>query len=356
MARFNLTRRSLLGGLAASACVARPWRAAAQGEGPKGNPAEPQAIQVNARALPHFHPGRPGTKRFGNLEYRGGVVLSSPSTSFCEWSGLVIDGNGKRLLAVSDVGSWMSADVTYSEEGAPTGLARALIGPLLDQHGRPLDDKRDRDAESIALVDGSTERGTFLIGFEREHRIGRFEVRNGHVLAPTAHLQLPPDADRLLPNAGFEAVAVLQAGPLKGSPVAFAERLPGGDGYHTGWIWVEGQPRRILLRDIDGFDITDAAGLPDGGLLILERYFRMGADGRKDQRMRIRRLQAKELESGARMTGHTVAEADSDYEIDNMEGLAVHAGASGETVVTLLSDDNLNPAQRTLFLQFTLRA
>ena len=209
---------------------------------------------------------------------------------------------------------------------------------------------------SIALVDGSIERGTLLIGFERRHRIGRAEVRNGHVQAPSDHLQLPPDADHLPPNAGFEAVAVLQAGPLKGSPVAFAERMPGGEGFHTGWIWVDGQPRRILLRDMDGFDITDAAGLPDGGLLILERYFRVGADGRKDQRMRIRRLQASELEPGARLIGHTVAEANSDYEIDNMEGLAVHRGAREETVVTLLSDDNLNPNQRTLFLQFTLGA
>lgn len=352
MVRFSLTRRSLLGGLAASAWVARPWHATAQGEGP----AEPQPIQVNARAVPHFRPGQPGTKRFGDLEYRGGLVLSSPSANFCEWSGLVMDADGKRLLAVSDMGSWMSADVTYSEEGAPTGLARALIGPLLDQHGRPLRDRLDQDAESIALVDGSTERGTLLIGFERRHRIGRAEVRSGHVQALSDHLQLPPDVDRLSPNAGFEAVAVLQAGPLKGSPVAFAERLPGEDGYHTGWIWVDGQPRRISLQDMDGFDITDAAGLPDGGLLILERYFRMGADGRKDQRMRIRRLRASELVPGARVVGHTVAHADSDYEIDNMEGLAVHRGARGETVVSLISDDNLNRDQRTLFLQFTLGA
>src|SRR5687767_3783519 len=99
MARFSLTRRSLLGGLAASAWVAHPWRAAAQGEGPAGSPAEPQPIQVNARALPHFRPSQPGTKRFGDLEYRGGLVLSSPSASFCEWSGLVMNPDGRRLLA-----------------------------------------------------------------------------------------------------------------------------------------------------------------------------------------------------------------------------------------------------------------
>jgi hypothetical protein len=50
-----------------------------------------------------------------------------------------------------------------------------------------------------------------------------------------------------------------------------------------------------------------------------------------------------------------VLEADSSYEIDNMEGIAVHRGSRGETVVSLISDDNFNQLmQRTLFLQFTL--
>ena len=38
-----------------------------------------------------------------------------------------------------------------------------------------------------------------------------------------------------------------------------------------------------------------------------------------------------------------------------MEGLAVHRGAGGETVLSMISDDNFNHLlQRTLFLQFTL--
>ena len=50
-----------------------------------------------------------------------------------------------------------------------------------------------------------------------------------------------------------------------------------------------------------------------------------------------------------------VAQADSNYDIDNMEGLAVHGGAAGETVLSMISDDNFNHLiQRTVFLQFTL--
>ncbi len=37
-----------------------------------------------------------------------------------------------------------------------------------------------------------------------------------------------------------------------------------------------------------------------------------------------------------------------------MEGLSVHRTAGGETVLTLISDDNFSAIQRTLLLQFTL--
>jgi hypothetical protein len=37
-----------------------------------------------------------------------------------------------------------------------------------------------------------------------------------------------------------------------------------------------------------------------------------------------------------------------------MEGLSVHRSAGGETVLTLISDDNFSAVQRTLLLQFTL--
>ena len=38
-----------------------------------------------------------------------------------------------------------------------------------------------------------------------------------------------------------------------------------------------------------------------------------------------------------------------------MEGIAVHRSSSGETIITLMSDDNFNSLlQRNLLLQFTL--
>jgi hypothetical protein len=346
----GLTRRHVLGGLAGGVF------AAVSGLPARAEPSEAltsvQSIDISAQPLAGFDRSRPEAKRFGRLEFRGGLVLSSPAQHFGGWSGLAMASDGAGLLAVSDAGTWLSTELTYKGT-VPTGLTRARIGPLLAVGGGPLRDKRDQDAESMVLMDGTLARGTVAIGFERLHRIGRFPIRDGQIQAPTGYVRLPREASRMPANQGLEALAVIQAGPLQGSLVAFAERFTRGSGYHTGWIWLKGEPQRLQLRDVDGFNITDAAGLPDGGLLVLERYFRWTTG----VKMRLRLLSPGEIAPGARLTGRTLLECDSGFEIDNMEGLAVHRGPRGETVVTLISDDNFNRLlQRTLLLQFTLLA
>lgn len=350
-ARSNpLDRRAVLAGLLAGAgATFSPSPARAEEKSPTP-PAAIENLEVSARPIQHFERGRPETKRFGRLEFRGGLVLSSPSTNFGGWSGLVMEAHGKSLLAVSDAGSWMTAEIAY-DGSRPTGLVRARLGPLLSKSGQPLQNKREQDAECITLLDGSLQRGTLLIGFERLQRIGRFPVVNGEVGIPAGYLKLPADAKGMRENQGIEAIAGLKGGPRKGAIVAFAERLTRGSGYHTGWIWAGGEAQKLQLQDIDGFNITDAASLADGSLLVLERYFRW-TEGVK---MRLRYIAAGEIAPAARIAGETLFEGDSSFEIDNMEGLAVHRTADGATVVSMISDDNFNRLlQRTVFLQFTL--
>jgi hypothetical protein len=72
--------------------------------------------------------------------------------------------------------------------------------------------------------------------------------------------------------------------------------------------------------------------------------------------MRLRHIPEIELKPGHVMGGETLISSDMGYEIDNMESVAVHTSAGGETVVTIVSDDNFNKfLQRNLLLQFTLR-
>jgi hypothetical protein len=68
----------------------------------------------------------------------------------------------------------------------------------------------------------------------------------------------------------------------------------------------------------------------------------------------MRRVALGEIKPGAVVDGPVLFDVDLGYEIDNMEGLSVHRSAGGETVLTLISDDNFSAVQRTLLLQFTL--
>jgi hypothetical protein len=314
----------------------------------KGLAVEP--IQVHARLIEHFDKSRPDRRRFGKLEWRGGLVLSSPSSNFGGWSGLAIDPDGRRFVAVSDAGTWMTAEMTYLGH-RPTAVRSAKIGPLLAVGAGTLKRERDRDAEAVSLVAGTVDRGNLLIGFERNHRIGRFEIGEHGVSAPLGYLKRPADAARMEANLGFEAVSAIHNGRLRGSVIAFSERFPDARGHHTGWLWAKGSAKKLHLTDMGGFDITDAATLPDGALVVLERRFRW-SEGVK---MRLRLLKAEEITPGAVLEGETLIEADMGYEIDNMEGIAVHRGAKGETIVSLISDDNFNHfLQRTILLQFAL--
>ncbi|MEA2821603.1 MAG: hypothetical protein QOJ86_3607, partial [Bradyrhizobium sp.] len=90
--------------------------------------------------------------------------------------------------------------------------------------------------------------------------------------------------------------------------------------------------------------------LRSGDLLILERKFSLltGVG------IRIRRIALKSLVRGATVDGPSIFEADLGNEVDNMEGIDAHVTQEGDTVLTMISDDNFSMIQRTLLLQFTL--
>jgi len=314
--------------------------------------ASSKPIEIVAERIRGFDKSRPEARRFGKLEWLGGLVLSSSVPEFGGWSGLLLDATGKSLIAVSDAASWLTAELDQDDDGRPVRLRSARLGPILGTNGKPLTRRRDIDAESIRFAGPPSSRGEAFIGFESNHRIAVAETGPNGVAAPKRFIASPPGAKRMTRNEGFEALAVLQAGPFAGSLVAFSERLPDPQGRHTGWIWVKGKPAVLKLANSDDFSVTDAVGLKDGGLLVLERRFRI-LDG---VRMRLRHIAAEDIGPGAALDGEVLLAADQSREIDNMEALAVHERPGGETVLTLLSDNNFNPLlQRTLLLRFVWR-
>lgn len=311
---------------------------------------KPDPIAISATPIGGFDRMDRAKTRFGELEWRGGLVLSAPLAAFGGWSGITVDDDGKTFVSVSDAGAWMTGSLV-AEKGILSGVSDVRLGPLTALGGKSLNGGRYRDAEAVALASGNLKNGSLLISFEQKNRIGKFKIGKDGLSAPSEYLKMPPEFAKKRGTDGIEAVTMMRSGPLKGQVIAFAEAIRAKGGHRAGWIWQGKEPRGIALTDIGDYNVTDIAGLPDGDLLVLERRFRW-TEGVK---IRLRRLAASEIKPGAVLAGKIVMEADLGQEVDNLEGLAVHKTATGETILTLISDDNFNRLlQRTLLLQFAL--
>ncbi len=308
-------------------------------------------ITVTATPVPSFNRFGATAARFGKLDYLGGVSLSAPGVEyFGGWSGLALDADGKGFTAVSDRGVWMTGALTYAN-GVVTGIDDARLGPLLSLEGKPLRRSRDRDAEAVALVSGSARNGAIMVAFEQNSRLVRYDMSRDGVSAARSILERPAASRGMRANQGFEAMTVMKGGPFRDLPIAISERYFDKDRNHTGWIWTANGPQLFHLANIGDFDVTDIASLDDGTLFVLERRFRW-LEGVK---MRIRRISAADLKPGKTVDAGILLEANMEYQIDNMEALAVTRGRSGEIILTVMSDDNYNRfLQRTLLLQFAL--
>jgi len=310
----------------------------------------PRVERVAITAIPiDFDRDDPGRKQFGKLVWRGGFNLFAKPPFFGGYSGLVVAPSGKSLLAISDAGTWLRANIDYDGRKLK-GLSEASIGPILGRDGKPLAGDADQDSEGLTLVDGDTSKGTAYVAFERNHRVLRYPFTPDRFGPPDGGLALPAETKRMSANRGIEAIVPIRAGRLKGATVLFSERLLDKNGNLRSWLIGGPALGAISLKNMGGFDITDAAALPDGGIVVLERRFRY-SEGVK---MRIRRIAAKDLKPGTLVSGEVLLEANDSLNIDNMEGIAVHRGASGETILTLISDDNFSALQRTLLMQFAL--
>lgn len=309
-------------------------------------------ITVEARPLAGFDRVDPEKRRFGKLTFRGGLVLTSPSRYFGGWSGLTLDADGKGFFAISDAGIWMSGSLAYDDKKSPSGLTSVRLGAIQSQEGDPQSRQNDDDSEGLALLEGTTAKGSVYISFEGEHRIVRYDIGPDGLSPARGKVSLPRSARHLPSNGGFEAVALLR-GANEGKLVAISEELRDSEGNDVGWIWDKDgeEPRKFFLTNDGDYNVTDASPLPDGSLLVLERRYRVS----EGVRMRLRHIKADQLHPGRLIDPDVLVAADGAREIDNMEGLATHVGPGGEVIVTMISDDNYShQLQRTLLLQFAI--
>ena len=285
-----------------------------------------------------------GAESVGQLRFRGGLHLQgSPDDHFGGLSGLEVLEDG-RLIAITDDGRWLEAQLMLDESGALTGLTEARVALMRDEDGQPFENKAAGDSEGLAQLPD----GRFAVSFEQRPRILIYDLnRDGPFGAAQPGPQLA-ETSRLRRNVGLEALAVTANGALlAGAEGLNRRRTP---------LWVapldasQPAPPRIDYPLTDGFALTSLDHLPDGGFVAIERFFApiIGA------RARITRFaeDAPEAEGEMLRGVDVLAEISAPLAVDNFEGVAAVRAPDGGVRIYIVSDDNFSARQRSLLLAF----
>ena len=306
-------------------------------------PAAPTRIEITATLITSFDNRDPTRTRFGDLEFRGGLELSSRHPAFGGISAIHVEPDGNRFIAVTDRGSWLRGRMVY-RDGKLAGIADTEMAPILGADGRPLAARGWYDVESLAERDG-----ILYIGIERAEQIVRFDYRREGLRARGQPIDVPADFKTFTHNNSLECVAAPQ-GALAGGLIVVTEHSLDSAGNLRSFVLSADQVTRFSVKRTGDFDVSDCTLLSQSELLLLERRFSPA----RGIAVRIRRVPLADIKEGAVVDGRSIIEADLAYQIDNLEGIAVHRNSAGDAIVTLVSDDNFSIIQRNLLLQFSV--
>lgn len=299
-------------------------------------------VTLTVRPIP-LSVANPTLDRVGGLRYRGGLWIESEDPGFGGLSGLILNNgpSGPAMLAVSDQGSRFSARLVTAN-GHLQGVEDAALEPLTELGGRPLVGKSYSDAESLTRLPD----GRILVGFERRHRIWAYGL---NLTGPAHPLETPHLLAEAPSNGGLESVTSWPDGRV----LAITESLRLASGNHAAFLLQGGVWANLEWKASgEGFLPVDASVLPDGDLIVLERYF--GALPPTKVMSRILRVRKDAVRAGAVLEGVLMAELASPLVTENFEGLSVLSTPGGVTHLAVLSDNNFSPLQRTLLLWFEL--
>lgn len=273
----------------------------------------------------------PGRDQLGRLRFLGAWILTSNDARLGGLSALHVDGG--EVLAMSDAGWRIRFPLPGGQAPVRARIAMVEAGP------GPPGEKADRDIESL-VVHGDEA----WLGYEQTNAIWRYDRRS---FAPRG-AAVPRAMRDWSNNAGPEAMARLPDGRF----LVFAE----GEGDDSEIVLFAGDPtaagtaaRRLRYRPPAGYRITDAAILPDGRLVLLNRA--VGLFSGFTARLTI--ADAPGPGGPSLITGREIAALERPVTRDNMEALSV-AREGGRTILWIASDDNYSPFQRTLLMKFAL--
>lgn len=293
-------------------------------------------VQVDATPVA-LDPRDPMRVRIGRLTYAEGWSLATRQRS--GFGGLsAIRVAGERITAISDIGAIVRFRLTRFGH-----IAEARIDPLPDRCGVP---SEGRDSEALTIDRAS---GTLWTALEWHNMVCRIDP-DGRVktVAPLAMRHwarnFGPETLLRLPDGRF--IAIAEHDPAAGidggetRPLLVFDRDPTDPSVRV---------TQLRYRPPPGFSPTDAAVLPDGRLVTINRGF-----GLPDLfTATIAIADIADLAPGRTVTAHAIATFRPPLLSDNFEGIDVDQVA-GRTRLTIVSDDNFASWQRTLLLRFWL--
>ena len=101
---------------------------------------------------------------------------------------------------------------------------------------------------------------------------------------------------------------------------------------------------------------TDAATLPNGDVLLVERHYSpMAGVSIQYKRITVAEIDAA-LATGDPVAGTVIARFGGGYTIDNMEALATRVTEAGDVLIYVMSDNNFSRRQQSLLMVYRLRA
>jgi hypothetical protein len=279
----------------------------------------------------------------GPLRPLGGLVLAPDMLGGGGFSGVHLAPD-LTLTMISDRGHWAEARLLL-DGLTPMGLHPLRHVPLRDEAGRPLPRGFAADAEALVRRPD----GTWLVAFERRHRIRAYRRLDG----PGLYVAAPPGLEAAPSNGGLESLAVLPDGRLFAIAETFSP--PERPDLRHAWLGQPGAWMPLYWQPNAGFHPTDAAILPDGSALVLERRFSL-LGGFAAKLIRTAPDAFRTAREGAVLRGEVILTLnDAPLPAENWEGIAV-TRYGDETLVALISDDNESVLQRSLLLLFALRA
>jgi hypothetical protein len=282
-------------------------------------------------------PDRPNLKSVGALTFLGAWELNSDNSDFGGISALMALNDG-RFIGVSDAGTLIGFGLSQNDRAD-----RPFIAPLPGTTG-PRVGYEDRDSEGIAYDPAS---GQFWVSYEGKHAVRRFTPSFSRIDGKFTAAEMRQWGE----NSGAETIVRMPRGRF----AVFSEGMDMPDGSYMALLF-SGDPVEpgssyfaFGYRPPAGYKPTDAAMLPNGKMLVLNRRiaFPQGFSAK------LTLLDPRGFRRGQTVTGKLLATLAAPLLVDNMEGVAV-TQQNERTIVWMISDNNFNIWQRTILMKFAL--